>query len=45
VIGLIEGIAETTASLLKIFFGMLSDRFGVRKPLAIAGSLFWRLIK
>jgi len=37
IIGLIEGIAETTASLLKIFFGMLSDRFGRRKPFAVAG--------
>jgi MFS family permease len=37
VIGLIEGVAETTASLLKIFFGALSDRFGKRKPFAVAG--------
>src|SRR5512134_1016874 len=37
VIGLIEGIAETTASLLKILFGALSDRFGKRKPFAIVG--------
>ena len=37
VIGLIEGIAETTASLLKIFFGALSDRFGRRKPFAVVG--------
>lgn len=37
VIGLIEGIAETTASLLKIVFGALSDRFGKRKPFAVAG--------
>ena len=37
VIGLIEGVAETTASLLKIYFGALSDRFGKRKPFAVAG--------
>lgn len=37
VIGLIEGIAETTASLLKIYFGALSDRFGKRKPFAVLG--------
>src|SRR5512141_148277 len=37
VIGLIEGIAETTASLLKILFGALSDRFGKRKPFAVVG--------
>jgi len=37
VIGLIEGVAETTASLLKIYFGALSDRFGKRKPFAVIG--------
>jgi MFS family permease len=37
VIGLIEGVAETTASLLKIFFGAMSDRLGRRKPFAVVG--------
>lgn len=37
VIGLIEGIAETTASLLKIFSGWLSDRLRARKWLTVAG--------
>jgi len=37
VIGLIEGIAETTASLLKIVFGALSDRLRKRKPFAVIG--------
>ena len=37
VIGLIEGIAEATASLLKVFSGWLSDRIGERKWLAVAG--------
>jgi MFS family permease len=37
VIGFIEGIAESTASLLKIFSGWLSDRLGQRKSLAIIG--------
>ncbi|MEW6173757.1 MAG: MFS transporter [Bacillota bacterium] len=37
VIGVIEGLAESTASLLKVFFGYWSDRSGRRKPLAIAG--------
>lgn len=36
-IGLIEGIAETTASLLKVFSGWLSDRFGKRKSLMLGG--------
>jgi MFS family permease len=37
IIGVIEGVAETTASLLKIFSGWLSDRLGQRKWLAVAG--------
>ncbi|MEK6581128.1 MAG: MFS transporter, partial [Nitrospirota bacterium] len=37
VIGLIEGIAESTASLLKVFSGWFSDRIGKRKIFMIAG--------
>jgi len=36
-IGLIEGIAEATASILKVFSGWLSDKVGGRKWLAVAG--------
>jgi MFS family permease len=36
-IGLIEGVAETTASLLKVFSGRYSDRLGRRKWLTVAG--------
>lgn len=36
-IGLIEGIAESTASILKIFSGWLSDRLGKRKILVVLG--------
>ncbi|MCF6290065.1 MAG: MFS transporter [Desulfobacterales bacterium] len=36
-IGLMEGLAEATASLLKFYAGHLSDRFKRRKPLALAG--------
>ena len=36
-IGVIEGIAETTASMLKMFAGWLSDRLGRRKPLMLFG--------
>ncbi len=36
-IGVIEGIAETTASLLKMVAGWLSDRLGRRKPLMVFG--------
>jgi MFS family permease len=36
-IGLIEGIAESTASISKVFSGFLSDRLRKRKPLVILG--------
>jgi MFS family permease len=36
-IGVIEGIAETTASILQIFAGWLSDRWAVRKPIVVFG--------
>ncbi len=36
-VGLIEGIAEATASILKVFSGWLSDRLGKRKALMGAG--------
>ena len=37
VVGVIEGIAEATASVVKVFSGWLSDRLGRRKLLAVAG--------
>ncbi|MBD3393544.1 MAG: MFS transporter [Chitinivibrionales bacterium] len=37
VLGIIEGIAESTASLLKVFAGYYSDRIRMRKGPAIAG--------
>ncbi len=37
VIGLIDGIAETTASLTKVYAGALSDKLGGRKWLAVIG--------
>lgn len=36
-IGLMDGIAESTSSLLKIYAGKISDSLGARKPLALAG--------
>lgn len=36
-VGLIEGVAEATASITKVFSGWLSDRLGARKWLAVAG--------
>ena len=37
IIGIIEGVAEATASLLKLFSGWFSDRLGARKWLAVTG--------
>jgi len=37
ILGIIEGIAESTASLLKVFFGYYSDKTQNRKLPAIAG--------
>jgi len=36
-LGLIEGLAEGTANILKIFSGWWSDRLGRRKPFVIGG--------
>jgi MFS family permease len=37
IIGLIEGVAESTASILKLFSGWFSDKIGGRKWLAVVG--------
>jgi MFS family permease len=36
-LGLIEGVAEATACIVKVFSGVLSDYMGRRKPLALLG--------
>jgi MFS family permease len=36
-VGLVEGIAESTASLFKVFSGWFSDKIGRRKILAVIG--------
>ena len=36
-LGVIEGVAEATACIVKVFSGVLSDYFGRRKPLALLG--------
>src|SRR5665647_854530 len=36
-IGIIEGIAESTASILKLFSGWITDRFGKHKLLMLIG--------
>ena len=37
VVGLVEGAAEATASLLKVFSGYWSDKIRKRKPFVLAG--------
>ena len=36
-VGIVEGVAESTASILKLYSGWLSDRAGQRKPYAVVG--------
>jgi len=36
-VGLIEGVAESSASLLRLLSGWVSDRMGTRKPLVLFG--------
>jgi MFS family permease len=45
IIGLIEGVAESTATLLKLASGYLSDRTGRKKALALWGYGFSNLTK
>jgi MFS family permease len=44
-VGLIEGVAESTALIVKVFSGALSDYLGKRKGLAAAGYALGALIK
>jgi len=44
-IGIIEGLAEATAPIVKIFSGALSDYLGNRKSLAVAGYAMGALSK
>lgn len=45
VVGLIEGIAESTASLLRVISGWLSDKFAKRKPFVVFGYSFSAISK
>lgn len=36
-VGIIEGIAESTASLLKVFSGYITDKYKKKKPIAFIG--------
>jgi MFS family permease len=44
-VGLVEGIAESTASLLKVFSGWLSDKLDSRKNLTVAGYVLSAIAK
>ncbi len=44
-VGLIEGLAESTALIVKVFSGVLSDHLGKRKSLAVAGYSLGALSK
>ncbi|MFZ3152193.1 MAG: MFS transporter [Anaerolineaceae bacterium] len=45
IIGIIEGVAEATSSVLKVFSGWLSDKLKSRKWLAVAGYAISALAK
>jgi MFS family permease len=45
IIGIIEGVAEATASILKLFSGWLSDQMKARKWLAVSGYAISALSK
>jgi len=45
VLGIIEGVAESTSSLLKLISGILSDRIGKRKVLVLIGYTLSSLIR
>ena len=36
-VGIVEGVAEATALIVKVFSGVFSDRIGRRKSLAVIG--------
>jgi MFS family permease len=40
ILGIIEGVADATASLLKVFFGSFSDRIGRKKVLMAGYGLY-----
>jgi MFS family permease len=44
-VGIIEGLAESTALIVKVFSGMLSDYLGKRKGLAVFGYALGALTK
>lgn len=45
ILGVIEGLAETTAALLKLVSGVVSDRLGKRKALVLIGYALSSLVR
>ncbi len=45
ILGVIEGVAETTASMLKLISGIISDKIGKRKLLVLIGYSISSLIR
>ena len=45
IVGLIEGSADSTSSLVKVFSGWYSDKFGKRKPFIVSGYLPTAILK
>jgi len=45
IVGLIEGVAESTASILKVISGWLSDKWQKRKPFVVLGYSFSAISK
>src|SRR6266481_6802449 len=44
-LGIIEGVAESVASIAKLFSGYLADRVSRRKPLVVAGYVVANAVK
>src|SRR5450759_3536245 len=44
-LGIIEGVAETTASMLKLLSGIISDKIGKRKLLVLIGYSISSLVR
>ena len=42
---LVEGAADATSSILKVFAGRWSDRLGARKPIVVAGYALSSLVR
>jgi MFS family permease len=44
-LGIVEGAADATSSVLKVFAGRWSDRLGARKPMVVAGYALSSLVR